>query len=318
MDPFSSCHIRCWIVRLLVLLPVLVSSIAVQAASLQTFAVVFGQVTNDIAIVESSFDGSTAQRQLLAALVGARAAMLDPRLRDDQALVELVNLLGSNSAYETTLNESARNARAAVMAQHAAMALRVADLPPSRKTTLAKARFNDLSADATALAQAQQTGGIAALLAPFGRRLASIERLVDRAQVMPKPRVGMNAVRAKVNGRRFASSGVGRPTPNQFSVEAGPGYLEVNCRVIDGERVITFALPVVTGDASYEVETGLVSLSYVENIFDATPEVAATSGTFYVQRDRREIYGVFSVAGSGLDVKDGRFRIQLPRELRGK
>jgi hypothetical protein len=45
--------------------------------------------------------------------------------------------------------------------------------------------------------------------------------------------------------------------------------------------------------------------------------VSATSGTFFAQRDRNEIYGVFSVAGPSLDVKDGRFRIQLPRALRG-
>jgi hypothetical protein len=318
MEPLSCRHICRRIVPLFLVSLLLLSSLVAKAASLQTFAVVFGQVTNDLAILEASFDGSSGQRQLLAALVRARAAILDPDLRDEQALVKLVDLLGSNGAYDATLDESARNARAAVLSQHDVMALRVADLPPSRKTSLARARFNDLSGDAQALAVAQNAGGIAALLGPFGRRLASIEQSVRKAEVMPKPRVGLNAVRAKVNGRRFASSGVGRPTPNEFSVQAGPGYLEVNCRVIDGERVITFALPVLTEDASYEVEAGLVSLAYVENIFDATPEVPAVTGTFYVQRDRREIYGIFSVAGSGLDVKDGRFRIQLPRELRGK
>jgi hypothetical protein len=203
--------------------------------------------------------------------------------------------------------------------QYDVMAMRVANLPPSRKTTLAVTRFNALAADANALAQAHQAAGISALLAPFGRRLASIETVVARAQTMPKPRMGLNAVRARINDRRFASAGVGRPTPNEFVVSApGNWYLEVSCRVVDGERVVTFRLPVLTDDVSYTVEQGLASFAYIEDIFQATPEVMAASGTFFVQRDRNEIYGVFSVAGPGLEVKDGRFRIQLPRELRGK
>jgi hypothetical protein len=289
-----------------------------RSASLQTFAVVFGQVTNDIAQIEQGFDDSTPQKETLAALVRARSVMLDPLLRDDEALAALVNLLGSSSAYETTLNESAANARAVVLSQYDAMGVRVDDLPPSPRTTVARTRFNELSAEANALAQAQQAAGVAALLAPFGRRLASIDKVVTRAQKMPRPAVGLNAVRARVNGRRFASAGAGRPTSNEFVVTApSPLFLEVAVRVADGGQVIHFRLPVVTEDVSYEVEQGLATFRYIADIFASTEEVAATSGAFWVQRERNEIYGVFSVAGPGLDVKDGRFRVQLPRALRG-
>src|SRR5688500_17145886 len=72
-----------------------------RSASLQTFAVVFGQVTNDIAQIEQGFDDSSTQKETLAALVRARSIMLDPLLRDDEALATLVNLLGANPAYET-------------------------------------------------------------------------------------------------------------------------------------------------------------------------------------------------------------------------
>ena len=298
---------------------VLMLAFSARAASLQTFAVVFGQVTNDIAIIESSFDNTPPQKQSLATLVRARSVILDGSRRDEQVLSELVELLGANDSYEATLNEAAANARAALLSQYDVMAMRVADLPPSRKTTVAVTRFNALGAEANALAQAQHAAGISTLLGPFGRRLASIETVVVRAQTMPKPRMGLNAVRARINGRRFASAGAGRPTPNEFVVSA-PGnlYLEVSCRVVDGERVVMFRLPVLTDDLGYKVEQGLASFAFIEDIFQATPEVLATSGAFFVQRDRNEIYGTFSVAGPGLEVKDGGFRIQLPRELRGK
>jgi hypothetical protein len=292
---------------------------SVSAASLQTFAVVYGQLTNEIAIIESSFDNSSAQKQKLATLVRARGVILDPELRDEQALSALVQLLGSNSDYDATLDDSAANARAAVLSRYDATATRIADLPPSRKTNLAKNRFDDLASDANALANAQHAGGIAALLAPFGRRLESIAGLVAKAQTMPKPLVGANAVKAKVNGRRFSASGMGRPSSNRFDVSApDPLYLEVSCRVVDGGQVITFTLPLVTEQVRYEVEQGFVSFTYTGDIFAEPPVThTATSGTFFVQRDRNEVYGIFSAEGPGLNVQDGRFRIQLPRALRG-
>jgi len=318
MQP-RSCMATAFFSRVSLACGLLMLAFSCHAASLQIFAVVFGQITNDIALIESTFDNSPAQKEALAALVRARSVILDPGMRDEQALSTLIELLGSNSGYEASLNESAGSARAAVLSQYDVMGMRVADLPPSRKTTVAVTRFNALAADASALAQAQQAAGIAALLAPFGRRLASLETVVAQAKTMPKPRVGLNAARARINGRRFASAGAGRPTPNEFAVTAeGNLYLDLSCRVVDGERVVTFRLPVLMEDVSYAVEQGLASFIYTEDIFRATPEIAATSGIFFVQRDRNEIYGIFSVAGPGLEVKDGRFRIQLPRELRGR
>jgi len=289
------------------------------AASLQTFAVVFGQLTNEIALIESDFDNSPAQKQKLAALIRARGAILDPELRDEQTLATLVTLLGHNSDYTTTLDESASNARGVVLSEYNSVATRVADLPPSGRTATAKARFANLTSDANALATAQHAAAISVLLAPFGRRLLSIGRVVERAETMPRPNIGLHSVRASVNGRRFASAGDGAHSPNVFDVTApDPLYRQMSCRAVDREQMITFSLPVVTERVRYEVSQGLASLTYTENIFAANPiALTATGGTFFVQSDRNEIYGVFSAAGPGLDVKEGRFRIQLPRELRG-
>src|SRR5690349_2540005 len=91
------------------------ATMTANAASLRTFAVVFGQVTNDIAIIEANFDNSSAQKQKLATLIRARNVILNAELRDDEALKSLVDLLGGNSDYNTTLDESANNARASVL-----------------------------------------------------------------------------------------------------------------------------------------------------------------------------------------------------------
>jgi hypothetical protein len=123
----------------------------------------------------------------------------------------------------------------------------------------------------------------------------------------------LNGVRATVNGQGFASSGTGAHSPNVFQVTSPTSlYREVFCRVVDGSRVITFALPVVTGQARYEVSQGLATLTYTADVFAPEPEtVAATSGTFWVQAVGNEIYGIFSCSGPGLEVKDGKFRVPI-------
>jgi hypothetical protein len=286
---------------------------------LETFAGVFEQITNEIATIEGNFDNSTAQKQKLAKLVGARSAILDPALRDEQALVSLVDLLGGSSDYDASLDESANNARAAVVANYNLLSVRVADLPPSTRATRARNRFATLAPDAAALANAQHAAGISALLAPFGRQLENISHTVERAATMPVPAIRQNSVRAQVNGQQFVSAATSAHSPNEFHVSApSPLYREVSCRVIDGSKVIAFVLPIVTKQVRYEVTQRLASLTYTENVFapDAMA-LNATSGTFFVQSDRNEIYGVFSAAGPGLEVKNGRFRIELSRELRG-
>jgi len=293
---------------------------AAHAASLPVFAVVFGQVTNEIATIQANFDDSTAQKEKLGRLVRARSVILNPALRDDQALAELVKLLGNNGDYDATLNESARNARASVMGTYDLMGVRVAGLPPSPRATQARNRFESLAPDAAVLANAQTAEAISGLLAPFGRQLESIRKLVERAAVMPVPNVRPNAVRAQADDRRFASAGDGAHSPNLFEVTApDPFYWTLFCRAVDTERVITFTLPVITDEVRYEVAQGLVTLTYTKDVFapDALA-VPATNGTFFVQRDRNEVYGVFTARGPGFEVTNGRFRIKLPAELRGR
>ncbi len=301
------------------LLVVLFCAVTAHGASLRTFAVVFGQVTNEIATIQANFDNSTAQKQKLAKLVRARGVILDPELRDDEALKSLVDLLGSNSDYDSTLDETASNARASVIDDYHLLGLRVADLPPSLKTTRARNRFDELANDAATLEIAQHAAGVSAQLAPFGRRLDSIRETVERATKMPVPGTRLNSVRAQINGHRFVSAGEAAHSPNQFEVTAPNAlYREVSCRVVDGPGVITFSLPVITEQVRYEIAQGLAGLAYTENVFATDPvTVSATEGIFFVQRDRNEIYGVFSAAGPGFEVKDGRFRIRLPRTLRG-
>jgi len=302
----------------LVLALLTLASIA-RATPLQTFAVVFGQATNEIAIIENNFDNSASQKDKLATLWRVRSVILRDDLRDEQVLAELVKLIGNLDDYKATLDESASNARSVVLRRYDLFATRVADLPPSSRAALAKRRFNSLADDQTALANAQHAAAISSLLAPFGARIETIARIVVKAQILPKPGVGINAVVAVVGGHRFASTGDGAHSPNLFDVTAPGKYLAVNCRVVDREKVITFTLPVVTDQLRYDIAQGLASLSYTPDIFasNATP-MNATSGTFIVQTNRNEIYGLFSCAGNGFQVTDGRFRIGIPSGLRGQ
>ena len=291
----------------------------VRAASLQTFAPVFNQTTNEIAFLEDHFDNSPAQKEKLARLKDARATVINPELRDDQALAALVKSLGAQMDYTTALDESAIRARASVLNDYDALALRVGDLPPAPRATRAKNQFNSLANDQAALLNAQHASGISSLLAPFGRRLDTTSRLVARAASLPVPAIRLNAVKARVDGHGFASSGDGAHSPNLFEVTAPGGlYLSLACRFVDGSQVINFTLPVVTVEGRYEVAQGLASLTYTPDAFVTNVmTVAATNGTFFVQRDRNEVYGLFSCAGSGFELKDGKFRIELPRALRG-
>ena len=313
-NALSSVFIRVWIVASLLFV---VSR--VPAASLQTFSAVFGQITNDIASIESSFDNSPGQKRMLAALIGARGAILNPDSHDEQALAKLVDLLGNNGDFSAALDEAALNARAVLFSQYESIAARLAGLPPSSRTTMARTHFGNLAPDADALAAAQHAAGISNLLAPFGRRLESVAALVARAETLPRPTIRINSVRATVNGRRFVSSGDGARSPNLFDVSAPDAlYLQVFCRVVDRQRVITFTLPVLTAESGYDVAQGLAALTYTDNVFAAVAmTLNATSGTVFAQRDRDEVYGVFSAEGPGFNLKDGRFRIKLPRELRG-
>lgn len=300
--------------RLFLLLFSLVLLAQTHAASLQVFATVYGQVTNDIAIIESNFDGSSAQKQKLARLVASRDIVLDPLFTDEQALTKLMDVLGPENDYAPLLDESANNARAAVLARYNALSERINLLPPSTKAARVRNRYNELGSAVASLNNAQHAAGIATQLAPFGRQVESVVALIAKAAIMPKPRVGLNGVRATVNGQGFVSSGTGAHSPNVFEITSPTSfYREVFCRVVDGARVITFTLPVVTGQTRYEVSQGLATLSYTEDVFAPSPQtIAATSGTFWVQTVGNEIYGIFSCSGPGLEVKDGKFRVQIP------
>jgi len=307
--------------RSILLVAVLISFSATawsaHAASLQVFAVVYGEVTNDIAIIESNFDGSSAAKQKLATLVRARTIILDPALSDEQALAQLVSDLAPLSDYNALLDESANIARSALLVRYAALGERVALLPPSTRSTRERSSYNALAAAVNDLNNAQHAGGIAAQLAPLGRRLITTAGLIDRARVLPRPVVGLNAVRATVNGKAFTSSSNGRHSANTFAVSApGPLYRDLFCRVIDRSQVLTITLPVITDDPRYDVAEGLAALVATPDVFAATvTNLTATSGTFWVQSTKNEIYGIFSCAGPGLDVKNGRFRIQVPKTL---
>jgi hypothetical protein len=305
---------------LLAMLAMLFLVAGARAASLQTFIVVFGQLTNEIAEIQADFENSPQEKERLGLLTRARSVILNEEFRDEQALVRLIPLLGNEDDYEDTLDEAASNARATVLARYHLIGTRVSDLPPSRRATLARDRFNNLADERTALANAQHAEGISNLLAPFGSRVESVARLAARARIMPRPSLGLDAVRATVDGRRFSSTANGRNSPNIFEVTAPTSfYRAVDCRAVDGVRVIHFHLPVVTEQVRYEVAQGLATISYTPDIFATNAQtMTATSGTFFVQSDRNEVYGVFSCAGPGFEIKDGRFRIELPRALRGK
>lgn len=304
-----------------ILLPLVCAlAVSLRGASLQVFAVVYGQVTNDIAVIEQGFDGSAAMRQKLARLVATRGAILDPALSDERALAKVVDLLGPEDDYAPLLDEVANNARSALLSRYAATGERLDLLPPSPRTTRARNRYRDISTDLAALNNAQHAGGISGQLAPFGRALDSVDTLIASAVVMPRPKVHINAVRAVVNGKRFSGSGVGGSSPNIFEVTApSPLYWQITCRVVDRERVITFEFPVFTAQPSYDIGTGLVTLSYTPDVFEpgATP-VPATAGRFWVQTVKDEVFGTFTCSGPGLEIHDGRFRIKLPPALREK
>ncbi|HMJ90995.1 MAG TPA: hypothetical protein VK530_14325 [Candidatus Acidoferrum sp.] len=291
---------------------------SMHGASLQVFAVVYGQVTNDIALIQTSFDSSSAQKQKLARLVASRNGILDPAASDEQVLAKLVAVLAPENDYDALLDEVAINARAALLGRYATVSERLELLPPSPRTVHARNRFQDLSADLNALNNAQHAAGISAQLAPFGRSLDATDQLIARAIIMPRPKVHANGVRATVNERRFSSAGADGHSPNLLDITAPtPFYRELSCRVVDRERVIMFTIPVLTEQARYEIGQGLAAFSLTEDVFEPGAEaVSATSGTFWVQTVKDEVYGTFSCAGPGLDVKDGRFRIKLPRELR--
>ena len=292
-------------------------TVVARADSFLPFAVLFTQITNDIALQEQNFTNSPTQKQLLATLVKARTDILNPELRDEQVLASVVNLLGGDINYAATLDFSAANARSLVLARYDALAIRVADLPPSTRSSTARDLFNEITADKNALANAEHAGAISQLLAPFGRRLETLADVVARAQTMVKPRVGANSVRVTIDDHRFTSGGNGRSSPNIFQVTAPTQrYLEVNCRVVDRDEVINFSLPVLSEQVRYEIADGLVSLSYNPAIFETNVTLVATNGTFFVQAVEKEIYGIFSCEGPGFEMKDGRFRIEIPRGLR--
>lgn len=292
----------------------------VHAVSLQTFAPVFNQITNGIAVIEAGFDHSTATKSLFATLVAAEQVLLDSEMADQEALHDLVDLIGSNTDYTATLDESAENVRATLLSQYDQLALRLAEAPPSARKTTAQRRFADLTTKANALTNAPTAAAISNLIPPYLKELASVGKVVTRAETMPVPGIRQNSVRATVGGRAFAASGSGARAPNSFEVTApAPLYLALKGRAVDGTRVINFAVPVVTAQARYEVAQGLAALTYSEDVFATNvTAMTATNGTFYVQRSRREIYGVFTAEGPGFQVLDGRFRIKLPAGLRGR
>jgi len=81
--------------------------------------------------------------------------------------------------------------------------------------------------------------------------------------------------------------------------------------------LIIFALPVLTEQVRYDIDKGFATLTFTPDVFaaGATP-IAATSGTFWVQTVKDEVYGIFSCNGRGLEIKEGKFRIKLPKNLR--
>jgi hypothetical protein len=294
------------------------AALSLHAASLQVFAVVYGQVTNDISYIQADFENSPEEKQKLARLVATRSAILNPTLSDAQALAKVVDLLAPETNYAPLVDEVAGNARAALISRYFEAGERIDLLAPSKRTTQARNRYAALAADFASLNNPQHAGGIVTQLTPFSRALDSLEPLIARAAVLPRPNIHGNAVRAIVNGKLFSSSGTGGSSPNLFVVTAPtPLYLEVSCRVVDRERVITFAIPVLTEQKRYDVETSLAALSFTPDVFavGATP-IDAASGTFWVQTVKDEVYGIFSCSGPGLEIKDGRFRIKFPPALR--
>jgi hypothetical protein len=303
---------RAWLASLLLLTG------PVQAASLQTFGPLFDQISADLIITESVFDGSPALKQRLATLVRARAITLDDDLTDPQALDQLVPLLGSDTNYTATLDAAALAARAEVLARHETLGARVAALPPWSRATTARSRYAELANEHAALTNATNAVLISERLTPFVAQLAAVTKYEVRARVMPRPRTRANSLRAIVNDRRFSAAGTGRRSANLFEVTAPSDlYRSVTIRAVDGAGVVHLHLPVLTPLPAHEISNGLASVTHSPDVFATNVVIiAATNGTVFVQTDRREVYGVFTAEGPDLEIRDGRFRVTLPRALR--
>jgi hypothetical protein len=309
---FKTRHARALIAGLMLL------SLGVQAASLQTFGTLFQQLTNDLAFLQQNFDGSPGLKLQIALLTRAHGLVLDEDLPDEQALARLVPLLSHDTNYTIVLDDSAFNTRAAILARYDALGERVAALPPWSRATATRTRFANLANEHAALTNAATAAAVASLLPPFVAQLAAVSKYEVRARLMPRPRTRLNSLFAVVDGRRFTSTRGGRNSPNEFEVTASTDfYRDVTVRAVDGAGVIHLNLPVLTEQIRYEVASGLAAISHSPDVFATNVVImTATNGTVFVQTDRREVYGVFTCDGPGLQIRDGRFRIQLPRALR--
>jgi hypothetical protein len=290
-----------------------------RASSFQIFSAVYAQVASNLTALEHSADFSNpSNRHARAVLVAARDVIIDPDLTDERVLARLIEVFGAESAYTAWLDMAATNARAAVLGRYHALAERIELLPPSTRASRVQTRFAQMAGDLAALNGAVHAAEISARLAPFGNKVESVAKLVAAATVMPRPRVGANAVRATINGRRFSASGFGGHSPNIFLVtQPEPLYRSVHCRVVDVGQVLTISLPVVTAQPRYEVKSGLALVTHVMDIFSTNAAtLAATNGTCWVQSTDGEVYGTFTCSGPGLEIKDGRFRVQVPRDRR--
>jgi hypothetical protein len=211
---FKTRHARALIAGLMLL------SLGVQAASLQTFGTLFQQLTNDLAFLQQNFDGSPGLKLQIALLTRAHGLVLDEDLPDEQALARLVPLLSHDTNYTIVLDDSAFNTRAAILARYDALGERVAALPPWSRATAARTRFANLANEHAALTNAATAAAVASLLPPFVAQLAAVSKYEVRARLMPRPRTRLNSLFAVVDGRRFTSTRGGRNSPNLFEVTA--------------------------------------------------------------------------------------------------
>ena len=302
-------HVRAWIAALMLL------AVAAPAASLQTFGLLYHQLTNELAFLQQNFDGSKDVKQKLAVLTRARGLVLNEELPDEQTLARVVPLLVHDNNYTATLDAAAFAARAAALARHESLGQRVADLPPWSRATTARLRFAYLADEHAALTNATNAAVIAHRLPNFVVQLNSAAKFEVRARLMPRPRTGLNSLRGIVNGRRFISTGDGRNSPNLFTVTAPSDfYRAVTIRAVAGAGVIHLNLPVLTEQVRYEIANGLANVTHSPDVFATNVVImAATKGTLFVQTDRREVFGVFTCEGPGFAVTDGKFRLPLPR-----
>ena len=305
-------HARAWIAVLMLL------AVAAPAASLLTFGPLYGQLTNDLAFLQQNFDGSPDAKQKLAVLTHARGLVLNAELPDEQALARLAPLLSHDTNYTATLTAAAFETRAPVLANYESLGQRVADLPPWSRATLAGTRFTNLADAHSALTNTTNAVVIASLLPPFVAQLNITAKYEVRARLMPRPRTGLNSLRGIVNGHRLISTGAGRNSANLFEVkEPSDFYRAVTIRAVSGAGVIHLNLPVLTEQVRYEIATGLANVTHSPDVFATNVVIrAATNGTLFVQNNGREIYGVFTAEGPGLEITDGKFRVVLPRPLR--